>query len=426
MKNKAFVTVNKRIISFILLAVLGTMSLFSGCGTNDDAGSVNTALSSSTMPDFQYMFKLNGAAVPTQKSDSGYYNVLSGTIIYTDAETLASTPLCNKTDCLHTSDFEDCNAKINDLLVCFDSFQIYRDQIYYISTGADENSDEDRIYLKSISLDGAERSTVLTFTDKFICDWFIYDGFFYYQTTIDIESGDSQTMSSNFYRVDLSTKSEETFIDFSEFDGLFGVEGSLRNIYDNYMYLTLYGYSSEDDYNKLISGEETDDSSAVIKIIKYNLSDGSCAEIDPYNNDYDFIGFSDGKLVGADYGDETKKICITELDGSNPKEIIEVNNLYKVYCDDDYIYIYNQSDSDSSDGSEPIEVYDKEGNKISEAYLPQIAADNIDFTAFYDDYLWFSYTDEDNDGNTVLCCLDKSQFLNNQEECTYQEVYRYE
>ena len=90
--------------SFLMFLFLIVFFAFTACNTK---GNNSERLSSSTMPDFQYMFKYDGARVPTQKSDSGYYNIVSDHIIFTDAETLGSTPLCNKTDCLHTGDFPD-------------------------------------------------------------------------------------------------------------------------------------------------------------------------------------------------------------------------------------------------------------------------------------------------------------------------------
>ena len=105
--------VHKRKLTALLLAFSMTFLLtFSSCSNE---GGSSTKLSSSSMPDFQYMFKLLGVQTPTQKSDNGYYNVVSDHIVFTDEKTLKSTPLCNKTDCLHTSEFPDCNAKIENI-----------------------------------------------------------------------------------------------------------------------------------------------------------------------------------------------------------------------------------------------------------------------------------------------------------------------
>lgn len=169
---------------FLIFLLLIVFFAFTACNTK---GNNSERLSSSSMPDFQYMFKYDGARVPTQKSDSGYYNIVSDRIIFTDAETLDSTPLCNKTDCLHTGDFPDCNAKIDDMEGgSFDNFQIYRDRMYYLATRYNENTDEISTILKSTSLDGTQSDTSMQFNDKFICDWFIYDGYFYYQTSASI------------------------------------------------------------------------------------------------------------------------------------------------------------------------------------------------------------------------------------------------
>ena len=188
-----FLSIHKKVLALMIISAL---LVCSGCGENASSGRI----SSSSMPDFQYMFKYDGARIPTQKSDSGYYNIVSDRIIFTDAETLNSTPLCNKTDCLHTGDFPDCNAKINDLESSFDNFQIYRDKMYYLATWYNENTDEISTILKSTSLDGTQSDTAMEFKDKFICDWFIYEGYFYYQTS----AGITKRYSKNRYDTDIA------------------------------------------------------------------------------------------------------------------------------------------------------------------------------------------------------------------------------
>ena len=400
---------SKKVIRIMALVLL--MSLFVGCETN----SSNKVLSSSKMPDFQYMFKAMGVRKPTQKSNSGYYNVVNNRIIYTDSSTLKSTPLCNKSDCLHTSDFVDCNAKVDDWLNCFDNFQIYRDKIYYLSVDVSEK--EEVYHLNSISLDGAEKSTVLTLKNKFVTDWFLYNNYFYYQSSAMVDDS-----SKNFYKVDLSTRDEEIFIDFSKLNGIYGAEGSLRNIYDGYMYITLYGYTNENDYEKVINGEEIDGNvSTVRKIVRYNLADKSSMLIDPYDNDYEFIGFSDGQLIGTDTEGDLKKVCVSNLDGSDVKTIIETENVFQVFCDENYIYIYNQSVVQSSNERKSIFVYDKNGEKISEAYVPDLIAESLNAITFYDDYIWFqNYL---NSGEISLCAIEKTDLLNNGKEFNYNEVY---
>lgn len=408
--------------SFLMFLLLIVFFAFTACNTK---GNNSERLSSSTMPDFQHMFKYDGARVPTQKSDSGYYNIVSDHIIFTDAETLDSTPLCNKTDCLHTGDFPDCNAKISDMESSFDNFQIYRDKMYYLATKYNENTDEVSTILKSTSLDGTQSDTAMEFKDKFICDWFIYDGYFYYQTSASISEENSETQAGNYYRVSLSDKREEEFIDFSKLDGIYGASGTLRNIYDGYMYVTINGYENKADYEKIIKGEKIDgEISTVRKIGRYSLSDGSYTTIDPYKNDYEFVGFSDEKLVGTDTVNDKKKVCISELDGTNPQTVTEINNTYRVFCDNSYIYVYNQSAIDESTDDKIISVYDKNGEKKSDVTVPSEVSDVMYAITFGDDYMWFQKSEDS--GAQVLCCIEKFDLLNSGKELTYKEVYRYE
>lgn len=409
--------------SFLMFLLLIVFFAFTACNTK---GNNYERLSSSSMPDFQYMFKYDGARVPTQKSDSGYYNIVSDRIIFTDAETLDSTPLCNKTDCLHTGDFPDCNAKIDDMEGgSFDNFQIYRDRMYYLATRYNENTDEISTILKSTLLDGTQSDTSMQFEDKFICDWFIYDGYFYYQTSASISKENSETQAGNYYRVSLSDKSEQEFIDFSKLDGIYGASGTLRNVYDGYMYVTVNGYEDKADYEKIIKGEKIDgEVSTVRKIGRYSLVDGSYTTIDPYKNDYEFVGFSDGKLVGTDTSNDKKKVCICEPDGTNPQTVMEVNNTYRVFCDDSYIYVYNQSAVDEGTDDKIISVYDKNGKKKSDVTVPVEVSDVMYSITFGDDYMWFQKSEES--GAQVLCCIKKSDLQGSEKELAYKEVYRYE
>ncbi len=411
-----------KFLRMLALSLVSALCLCVGCNENSN---VTSELSSSSMPDFQYMFKYDGARTPTQKSDGGYYNIVSNHIIFTDSKTLNSTPLCNKSDCLHTGDFPECNARLDDMEASFDNFQIYRDKMYYLSAQYNERTDNTVTVLKSTLLDGTQSYTSLEFSDKFICDWFVYDGYFYYQSVVSISDESTQTQAGNYYRVSLADKSEQEFIDFSQLDGIYGASGTLRNVYDGYMYVTVNGYKNKDDYETIIKGEEIDgEVSTVRKIVRYNLKDGSCTDILPDKNDYEFIGFSDGKLIGTYIKDNKKYVCFSGLDGADCCDITHTDINYRVFCDDDYIYIYNQSVVNESSDEKIISVYDKNGKKISYVTVPDEIANYMYMITFGDDYMWFQQSLET--GAQVLCCVKKSDILKSGVKLTYKEVYRYE
>ena len=422
MKRQSFAAVLKSIIYIYIFS--SVLCLCAGCKSENKTVSdiTNSALSSSSMPDFQYTNKLLGAQIPTQKSNGGYYNIINDRIIFTDTETLNSTPLCNKTDCLHTADFLDCNAKTDNFVQCCDCFQIYNNKMYYLVTDPSSDSNTEVNNLLAVSLDGTEKEIALTLNNKFIVDWFIYDGYFYYQPSVTVDNEESATVSGNFYRINLSSKKDELFIDFADFSDIFGAEGSLRNIYDGYMYLTISGYVDEKSYDTVIEGGELDDDTkTVLEIVRYSLSDGSFITIDPNRNDYDFVGFSDGKLVGADYVDKNKNIIISELDGSNPKTITATEMISQIFCDDEYIFVYSQSSDKKT-----ITVYDKNGKTISEVYVPDEISEYISPSSmtFYDEYIWFKVITDDR--NVCLNNIKKSDLFDDGQQLKYTEVYRYE
>lgn len=424
MKHNISLIHKRKFIGLLLAFSMTFLLTFSSCSNE---GGSSAKLSSSSMPDFQYMFKLLGAQTPTQKSDNGYYNVVSDHIVFTDEKTLKSTPLCNKTDCLHTSEFPDCNAKIENMQNCTDNFQIYDNSIYYLSFVVTDDITEEENKLIRISLDGSKRDDIITLKSKFISDWFLYDGYFYYQSMISTDNSDSESKSGNFYRINLSNNTEEEFIDFSKISGIYDAEGSLRNVYDGYMYVTLSGYKNKDDYEKITNGKDLDTvDSYTTKIARFNLTDGKCQIIDPYKNDYEFVGFSDGKLVGTIIDDKKTQICISNLDGTEPDIVTETNSKYQIFCDDSYLYVYNQSVVDENDDVKKIYVYDKNGNKKSEVTVPDEISDVISAASitFGDDYMWFQMTDSK--GIKVLYCIQKSDLMKNGTKLTYKEVYRYE
>lgn len=419
MKNY-FYNTNNLIITFVLIL----LCLFSGCNVEKNIAK----LSSDTMPDFQYMFKYTGVNTPTQKSDSGYYNVVNKNIIYTDSATMKSIPLCNKSDCLHTGEYSECNAKIRDWLPCLDNFQIYKGNIYYMAMDFSGNSSKaDYSYLKRISLDGSEREINLT-VEEYVRDWFIYKDYLYYQTNITVRENYSD--AGSLYRVNLSSKSEpEEFINFSKFPNIFGASASFRNIYDGYLYVTLSGFTSKKAYETVVDGGEiTDDSDARREIVRYSLADGSYMIINPDGNDYEFEGFYGDKLFGyaTESDDKTNYVCISDLDGKNSQRIFDFKIGNRVYCDDKYFYLYNHFsifEDPEKNVQKTIKTYDVNGEKIAEVNVPDEIKESLQDATFGDEYVWFVLVENE---KTSVCVIDKKELLRNGEELRYEKVYTYE
>lgn len=414
----------KNIISILIAFVLILLFFLNGCNNQRDIAKV----SSDTMPDFQYMFKCVGTNNLIQKSDGGYYNVINNNIIYTDPNTMKSIPLCNKSDCLHTGEYSECNAKIRDWLPCLDNFQIYRGNIYYMAMDLSGNSSKsDYSYLKRISLDGSEREIELTLKE-YVRDWFIYKNYLYYQTNTTIAEDYSD--SGNLYRVDLSSKSEpKEFIDFSEFPNIFGASASFRNVYDGYLYVTLSGFTSKNAYETVVDGGEiTDDSEARREIVRYSLTDGSYMIINPDGNDYEFEGFYGDKLFGyaTESDGKTNYVCISDLDGRNSQRIFDFKIGNRVYCDDKYFYLYNHFsifEDPEKNVQKTIKTYDVNGEKIGEVDVPDEIKESLQDAIFGDEYVWFVLVKNE---KTSVCVIDKKELLRNGEELRYEKVYAYE
>ncbi len=416
----------RNVLSMICLIIL--CLTFSSCAEKTE----NTELSSKTMPDFQYMFKVDGIHTLTQKSDGGYYNLVDKNIIFTDKDTMKSTPLCDKSNCLHNGEYSDCNAKISDMYLCLDNFQIYDGKIYYMATDLSGDKDkQNNLYLKRLSLDGSKREIVFTFKNKDIVDWFLYDGYLYYQTNIKFDESLNKeyTQSGCFYKINLNSKEESKFIDFAETMGIYGGEGSLRNIYDGYMYVTLSGFNNKKVYERVVKGKEIKGSEASVrKIVRYRLSDGKADVIEPYD-DYEFTGFYGNKLLGY-YVDKNKKIkhvCLSDLNGKNARTVFDFKNDNKIYCDDTYFYVYNQFsvfENSQSDNQKTIAVYNRKGENISKVKVPDEIKDYIEDINFYDNYLWFQINSDN--GKTSVCTADKKELLKNGRELKYEKVFVYE
>lgn len=437
----------KNLLHKNLFKLLALVLTFAITATSFCACSSETAVKGDTntnMPDFQYMFKLLGSETPVQKTDNGYYTMLSNMMLYVDGKTLDATPLCSKADCLHTTDFSDCNAKIENFYMgTADNFQICGNNIYVMcddtqfSDGTESSSITTSLY--QISLDGNTRNKVFTVNNSFIVDWFVLNGYLYYQAQTENQEEVSDTnvyVSGNFYKAKLNSNDTPTVLfNYEKSADAYGCKGSMVNVYDKYMYITEAGYSSEKAYKKVLNGEDIDEKDEVSYLLCINLEDGSQTIIDKNHSSIttivSFDGILDGKLLYSVTSPENSEdIFISDLNGNNPSKLKTLDSdSYRIFCDEKYIYLDDGCLTDVENGKEnrSYTVLDKTGKQLSQVYLPQelINEHSAEFypTGFDEKYMWLKGQE---DSNMALYCIDKSQMLNNGKKLEYKLVYKYE
>ena len=356
------------------------------------------------LPDFQYQFKRLGAQEPTQESENGYYNICNGVIVFTDKSTMKSVPLCPRPDCTHDGMSTDCPARINDVIICYDNFQYYRGRLYRVGAEFEPDPPREKHVLRSMEPDGSDRDVVLTF-DDYVIDWFIVDGWCYYQP-MNEDGADADKL----YRVSLNGGKRELFTDFSQTKEIFHAEASFRSVYRGFAYFTLYGYRNEHDYQRLLDGAEVSSLDPICCIARVDLSSGMFTKISPYE-DYDLVGFSGDLLVGVSDG----AVILSALDGSDPHVICPAQNSI-VRCDEEYLYLI-------PNGEQTVTALDMTGKRIATATLPDALNGSRYNLLFYDNYIWFeSYTE---DGQYALCYIKKADLLQDGAVVPYEKTYLY-
>ena len=336
------------------------------------------------------------------KGEYGYYSKVGKFLYFTDAETMESTALCNKPNCLHNN--ENCNAHIG---VVYDI--AYNDgYIYYNTTGTLEH-DKIGTELYRVKWDGTEREHLRYFQYN-VAEWCIHRGYMYYVCLLYGDSyyggfSDSNNCDAYVYRLKLSDiDAEPEQVYFAEEIHKDASISSISAFGEN-LYFMIYGYSRSDS-KELISD--------FIKVNLFTFEAKKMQADDGRRISYpmllgDRLVFSYARNDKGEY-----EYYVTDFDGENPEWLITVSAFERVFCDGTYLYVdnaeafgYTNPDRDNAEKVRRFKVYDAELNLIDEVSFESEDACTWDFRTIDDEIFFFSGANYN--GDVVISYFDKSE-----------------
>ena len=251
--------------SIALLCVL----IITGCGTEETA---DTYIAGTDYP-WQY-YRRDFYGIPTVEGNgSVYFN--NGHYIYQlDEETDILTPLCNKTNCLHTQETDDsrrgeCNAYIPEE----DASITYMDGYIY-SVVDDWSGDEPCDVLYKLAEDGSTKETIYQWEGQSVEGWCMHrDVLYYVEHTFDADNQEHYAVKamklSGMGRLQSKTI-------FEPEEGLTVYGFGMPEAYGNHLYINLNGVLTDEieDFT-----DEEWIRYSYNKTFQYNLQDKSMTEI---------------------------------------------------------------------------------------------------------------------------------------------------
>ncbi|MBQ7965062.1 MAG: hypothetical protein IJ331_03155 [Ruminococcus sp.] len=422
----------KRIICLILLCCM-LVPLLSACDDSVGDSTVNRNSAYNFKTDYQYYYHgLLSGGLPIAKSETGYYFFLPTRFLYyIDKESLETTPLCNKVNCLH-NDRDECDAFFNTFLVPSDiggsfNIQYYDDSLYMLLRDEDEYGQFVGASFYKVSLDGVTREKLIEF-DHGLSAWLVHRGYFYY--TVEKYSDEIETMnvydSFSIKRVPLDDLGAEPTEVFNSKEYSENTDNCDRLIaYGDYIYTAVDPVPQEifEKFNE--TGKwymSTDD----IKLFSINVTDLSVNQLTNPDGEVNPPEFYNGKLLySLRNSDDNSKLryYTSELDGSNPVFIKEMELRDQLFCNEDQLYLENSLKNmvdEVSDDYDEIKILDSGLNVTSTFKIPH--AFSIILRPQDADY--FIMFQSIGNSDMEVHCIDKSKLDKmNGEEVEYKTVY---
>lgn len=339
----------KKLLSALLIALLlPTMMLMSAC--NDASKTSDDKLSFDYTTNFQYYYSnLNGINFPVTKSEKGYYVFLPNNYLYyIDRKSQAATPLCNKPNCSHNS--VDCNAYFNLFVNASGEsanvVQYYDGNLYIVVKDEDAMGNFLGNILYKVTPDGSTREKLIEFKDG-ISHWLIHKGYFYFSQDKFADDIDSSSVYDSFsikrYKINnIKSKPEEIFNSKNYSDNL---RGTFQfTAYDDYIYVPVLPISEDEIKKQEESGKVT--VSTYQEFYSININTIKINQIRNDEGDVCSPFFYNGQLTYLIDNSDTNgkfKYFTSELDGSNPKLLTEMNYGDNLFANESQLYLQNFS-----------------------------------------------------------------------------------
>ena len=317
----------KKLLSALLIALLlPTMMLMSAC--NDASKTSDDKLSFDYTTNFQYYYSnLNGINFPVTKSEKGYYVFLPNNYLYyIDRKSQAATPLCNKPNCSHNS--VDCNAYFNLFVNASGEsaniVQYYDGNLYIVVKDEDAMGNFLGNILYKVTPDGSTREKLIEFKDG-ISHWLIHKGYFYFSQDKFADDIDSSSVYDSFsikrYKINnIKSKPEESGkVTVSTYQEFYSINintikiNQIRN--DEGDVCSPFFYNGQLTY--LIDNSDTNGK------FKYFTSelDGSNPKLLTEMNYGDNLFANESQLYLQNFSEDTDENAATESDGDNVKSL---------------------------------------------------------------------------------------------------------
>ncbi|MCM1106967.1 MAG: hypothetical protein NC355_08480 [Blautia sp.] len=379
---------------------------------------------------YNYSYSVKGLQA---KGESGYFLFYDNFLYYYDDAIGQVVPLCNRADCMHDKDPERngwvaCNAftgaRIENLQTADDYFELnsmdntgieYSDGYLYFLTG---NFSEECHMLYRIREDGSERELIYEFGDENIYGWCIHRGYCYYSAQSFVsyfESGEQIYEQRNAIKripVSGSKEPETIFVEEKENKSIMLLSLGQRIIaYGSYIYFEDYGVKTLDW--DVITEENAEDYE-YIEYYAYNYVTGELHEIStpgmPEYEGVQEVTFWQDSIVFASGGrkisDREVTYYIADLDGSNVREFMTVDDGMQFVSDGTYLYLTNQALQSVDDTvTETYWVYDQDLELVDTFTIESPAYHTI---SIGDEKFFFAYSVNKEEGSWKIRRYDKS------------------
>lgn len=310
---------NKLVIMLLVLSVI----IVSGCDSKQYTE--NTYIKGQ---DFQYMYFRQGSSPVMAEAENGYYFLSGCYLYYADKKTMKPVILCNKPNCLHDNETNDekvinCNAFFYNYASSFISY--YDGNIYVISGKVGKIEEYELI---KISSDGTKRETILEFDVKPM-SVAIHRGKLYYEQTAYDKSQNSVYSIKEFNLNKFNVKPKTIYSGSLE-------GGHIQDLmcYGNNLYFLEFAHNKKSFTNI---------------DMRYDILTGKTSRLytDIDSDDPEFASYPsihNGKIYystskcNIDGTAKTKNSFICNLDGSNKKEIFNIDKDSVFLSDLKYLY----------------------------------------------------------------------------------------
>lgn len=305
--------------------------------------------------DSQYMFKNLMLENSIAESDKGYYFIEGNYIYYADKPTMKPVPLCNKAECLHDKETDPkktykCDAFV-DVNIMNRFITVYENRLY-VYMDSDYHNNKLKPQLVSMSLDGSDKKTVITFNGQ-VSHITLHRGSIYY-SYVPNENNEYQVLRYNL------KQNENELVYESKAQG-----GQISTIdaYGNKIYFIESIFTNSNTNEKLFEYDCLKNTKREVPKDKESIAIGTpCV----FNNRVYYK-----QWYGDKEANKNKQIFSMNFDGKD----IKIDNHEErgtIYSDDKYFYQDNFSDVLDKNAKRKLTIYSKINSKIAEVEFSKI------------------------------------------------------